>query len=156
MGVQSRLHSQPGPVPPKMPLEASGTGPWAVLGSQRQGAGLAICVTREMLSLLPCRGSPSVGGSTGSPDSLHRGSGDRGPPSGDVEGLATGIFASFRDVGETPQAPLSREKGRRVTYSGQPQDHHGDHQTELRSSSKSVPVKPMGVGFPHPLSMVVL
>lgn len=80
-----------------MPLEASGTGPGQCWVSEA-GGGLAICVTREMLSLLS-EGVTSVGGSTGVTRLSSQGLWGLGPPSGDVEGLATGIFASFRGCG---------------------------------------------------------
>lgn len=119
-------------------------------GASEAGGGLAIWVTRETLSLLS-EGVTSVGGSTGVTRFSSQGLWGLGPPSGDVEGLATGTFASFRDVGEMPaSSSVKKERKKRVMYSGQPQDHYGDHQTDLRSSSKSALVKLTGVGFLTP------
>lgn len=149
MGVQSRPYPQPGPVPPKMPLEASGTGPWAALGPQRQGV-VWQSVSLGRRSHCSPRGSPLLEARWGSPDSLHRGSGDQVLLQGMWKVWPQEPLPLLGTWLKCPQAPLSREKGKGVRYSGQPQGHHGDHQTELRSSSKSALVKPMGVGFLTP------
>lgn len=95
-------------------------------GASGAVTGLTICVTRETLSLLS-DGVTSAGGSSWVPRVSSHGFWGPCPPSGDVEVLATGIFASWGDVGEMPTgSSVEREAGsERVVSPGQLPDHPG-------------------------------
>lgn len=99
-------------------------------------AGLAICVTREMLSLLS-DGVTSVEGSTGVTRFSSQGLWGPGPPSRDVEVLATGSFASFGEMGEMlTSSSVKREVEKEVRCPGQPQ-----HNLKLSEDRPQVPAK---------------
>lgn len=81
-------------------------------GASGAAAGLAICVTREMLSLLS-DGVTSAGGSTGV---SSQGLWGPGPASGVVEVLVSfGIFVSFRDGAMSSSSSMERKVAREVT-----------------------------------------
>lgn len=81
-------------------------------GASGAAAGLAICVTREMLSLLS-DGVTSAGGSTGA---SSQGLWGPGPASGVVEVLvSSGIFVSFRDGAMSSSSSTERKVAREGT-----------------------------------------